>query len=68
VSRHGLSKGKKGIRERVRSHLSSAIGLAHPWHDGFQTPMQKTKGKESETHSDNGEFVSGQHYVLGLPW
>jgi hypothetical protein len=38
---HARRKGKSGIRERVRSHLSSAIGPAHPWHDGFQTPMQK---------------------------
>jgi hypothetical protein len=37
---HARRKGKTGIRERVRNHLSSAIGPAHPWHDGYQTPMQ----------------------------
>lgn len=38
---HARRKGKKLLLERVRKHLSTAIGAAHPWHDGFQTPMQK---------------------------
>lgn len=37
---HARRKGKRGLRERVRNHLANAIGPAHPWHDGFQTPMQ----------------------------
>jgi hypothetical protein len=38
---HARRKGRKGLRERVRNHLSTAIGPAHPWHDGFQTPMSQ---------------------------
>jgi hypothetical protein len=36
---HSRRKGKNGLREHVKKHLSTAIGAAHPWHDGFQTPM-----------------------------
>lgn len=38
---HARRKGKRGLRDRVKKHLSTAIGPAHPWHDGFQTPMEK---------------------------
>jgi uncharacterized protein DUF4186 len=37
---HARRKGRKGLRERVRKHLSTAIGPANPWHDGIQTPME----------------------------
>lgn len=40
---HARRKGKRGLRERVRNHLATAIGPAHPWHDGFQTPMQNAE-------------------------
>jgi hypothetical protein len=36
---HARRKGRRGLRERVKKHLSTAIGPAHPWHDGRQTPM-----------------------------
>jgi hypothetical protein len=36
---HGRRKGKVELRAHVKKHLSRAIGPAHPWHDGFQTPM-----------------------------
>ena len=36
---HAKRKGRRGLRERLRNHLATAIGPAHPWHDGFQTPM-----------------------------
>jgi hypothetical protein len=36
---HAKRKGRKGLRERMKKHLSTAIGPAIPWHDGFQTPM-----------------------------
>jgi hypothetical protein len=38
---HARRKGRKQLRERVKIHLSKAIGPANPWHDGFQTPMMK---------------------------
>lgn len=37
---HARRKGRIGLRERVRKHLTTSIGPAHPWHDGFQTPME----------------------------
>lgn len=36
---HAKRKGRRGLRERLKNHLVTAIGAAHPWHDGFQTPM-----------------------------
>src|SRR5438876_5533119 len=38
---HARRKGRNGLRQHVKNHLSKAIGPAHPWHDGFQTPMAK---------------------------
>jgi hypothetical protein len=36
---HARRKGRKELREYVKKRLSTAIAPAHPWHDGFQTPM-----------------------------
>jgi hypothetical protein len=38
---HARRKGKTGLRERLRKHLAAAIGAAHPFRDGFQTPMKE---------------------------
>jgi len=38
---HARRKGRIGMHARVRKHLGTTIGPAHPWHDGFQTPMAK---------------------------
>jgi Domain of unknown function (DUF4186) len=38
---HARKKGKKGLRQIVRKNLTTAIGAAHPFHDGFQTTMKE---------------------------
>jgi hypothetical protein len=36
---HARRKGRTGIRDCVKNHLTRAIGPAEPWRDGCQTPM-----------------------------
>jgi hypothetical protein len=38
---HARRKGKIKLKERVRHHLESSIGPAHPFRDGYQTPMEE---------------------------
>ena len=63
---HARRKGKTGIRERVRNHLSSAIGPAHPWHDGFQTPMRKMKQQRFPTHNMPQPLAAGSVLDVGM--
>lgn len=37
---YALRKGRNGLREAIRNHLTKAIGPAEPFRDGAQTPRE----------------------------
>ena len=43
--RYALRKGIRGLGERSSGHLKTSIGAAHPFHDGWQTPIEESKIK-----------------------
>ena len=53
---HSRRKGRKELRKHVKKRLSTAIGPAHPWHDGTQTTMADNATRRSKVVKLSGLF------------